>query len=119
VAHHDEAIETKEVSRDRRTLLFADRLSGSTRHAYIPRIFEILHAERVESDLPISHRMGQLLSINVGIPRDVPWRGENVHTAIWKQPVQGKIAVRRLNVEGDGQGDLAGHGGEHRAVMVY
>ena len=63
--------------------------------------------------------MGQLLSINVGLPRDVAWRGEKVHTAIWKQPVQGRIAVRRLNVEGDGQGDLAGHGGEHRAVMVY
>jgi ferredoxin-NADP reductase/MOSC domain-containing protein YiiM len=99
--------------------LFADRLSGSTPHAYIQRIFEILHAERVESDLPISHRMGQLLSINVGLPRDVPWRGEKVHTAIWKKPVQGRIAVRRLNMEGDGQGDLAGHGGEHRAVMVY
>jgi ferredoxin-NADP reductase/MOSC domain-containing protein YiiM/ferredoxin len=63
--------------------------------------------------------MGQLLSINVGLPRDVAWRGQKVHTAIWKQPVQGRIAVRRLNVEGDGQGDLAGHGGEHRAVMVY
>ena len=63
--------------------------------------------------------MGRLLSINVGLPRDVEWRGEKVHTAIWKQPVQGRIAVRRLNVEGDGQGDLAGHGGEHRAVMVY
>ena len=63
--------------------------------------------------------MAQLLSVNVGLPRDVTWRGEKVHTAIWKQPVQGRIAVRRLNVEGDGQGDLAGHGGEHRAVMVY
>jgi ferredoxin-NADP reductase/MOSC domain-containing protein YiiM len=63
--------------------------------------------------------MGQLLSINVGLPRDVAWRGETVHTAIWKQPVQGRIRVRRLNVDGDGQGDLAGHGGEHRAVMVY
>jgi ferredoxin-NADP reductase/MOSC domain-containing protein YiiM len=63
--------------------------------------------------------MGRLLSINVGLPRDVVWRGEKVHTAIWKQPVQGRIAVRRLNVEGDGQGDLAGHGGENRAVMVY
>jgi MOSC domain-containing protein YiiM len=63
--------------------------------------------------------MGQLLSINVGLPRDVAWRGEKVHTAIWKQPVPGRIVVRRLNVEGDGQGDLAGHGGEHRAVMVY
>ncbi len=63
--------------------------------------------------------MGRLVSINVGLPRDVAWRGEKVHTAIWKQPVQGRIAVRRLNVEGDGQGDLAGHGGENRAVMVY
>jgi len=63
--------------------------------------------------------MARLLSINVGLPRDVAWRGETVHTAIWKQPVQGRIAVRRLNVEGDGQGDLAGHGGENRAVMVY
>jgi MOSC domain-containing protein YiiM len=49
----------------------------------------------------------------------VAWRGEKVHTAIWKQPVPGRIAVRRLNVEGDGQGDLAGQGGENRAVRVY
>jgi ferredoxin-NADP reductase/MOSC domain-containing protein YiiM len=63
--------------------------------------------------------MGRLLSINVGLPRDVEWRGEKVHTAIWKQPVLGRVTVRRLNLEGDGQGDLAGHGGEHRAVMVY
>ncbi len=63
--------------------------------------------------------MGRLVSVNVGLPRDVAWRGEKVHTAIWKQPVQGRLAVRRLNVEGDGQGDLVGHGGEHRAVMVY
>jgi ferredoxin-NADP reductase/MOSC domain-containing protein YiiM len=67
----------------------------------------------------VGNLMARLLSINVGLPRDVAWRGENVHTAIWKLPVQGRIAVRRLNVEGDGQGDLAGHGGEHRAVMVY
>src|ERR1700722_16645401 len=63
--------------------------------------------------------MARLLSINVGLPRDVAWRGEKVHTAIWKQPVRGRVAVHRLNVEGDGQGDLAGHGGKHRAVMVY
>jgi ferredoxin-NADP reductase/MOSC domain-containing protein YiiM len=63
--------------------------------------------------------MARLASVNVGLPRDVAWRGETVHTAVWKRPVQGRIAVRRLNVEGDGQGDLAGHGGEHRAVMVY
>jgi len=47
------------------------------------------------------------------------WHGETVHTGIWKQSVQGRRMVRRLNVDGDGQGDLHGHGGEQRAVMVY
>jgi MOSC domain-containing protein YiiM len=61
----------------------------------------------------------RLISLNVGLPRDVRWRGEIVPTGIWKEPVRGRRAVRRLNVAGDGQGDLAGHGGEHRAVMVY
>jgi len=50
---------------------------------------------------------------------DVPWRGASVHTGIWKRPVEGRRLVRRLNIDGDGQGDLAGHGGEHRAVLVY
>ena len=63
--------------------------------------------------------MPQLVSINVGLPRDVQWRDQTVRTAIWKQPVAGRIAARRLNLDGDGQGDLEGHGGEHRAVMVY
>jgi ferredoxin-NADP reductase/MOSC domain-containing protein YiiM len=63
--------------------------------------------------------MGRLVSVNVGMPRDIAWRGETVHTGIWKQPMPGRRMVRRLNVDGDGQGDLAGHGGEHRAVMVY
>jgi ferredoxin-NADP reductase/MOSC domain-containing protein YiiM len=61
----------------------------------------------------------RLLSVNVGLPRDIAWRGKTVHTAVWKRPVQGRRTVRRLNIEGDGQGDLAGHGGEHRAVFVY
>jgi MOSC domain-containing protein YiiM len=61
----------------------------------------------------------KLLSVNVGLPREITWRGETVHTGIWKQPVPDRRMVRRLNVVGDGQGDLAGHGGEHRAVMVY
>ncbi len=60
-----------------------------------------------------------LLSVNVGLPRDITWRGKTVHTAIWKTPVQGRRMVRQLNIDGDGQGDLAGHGGEHRAVFVY
>ena len=63
--------------------------------------------------------MGRLVSINVGLPRDVTWRNVTVRTAIWKQPQHGRVAVRGLNLEGDGQGDLAGHGGEQRAVMVY
>lgn len=61
----------------------------------------------------------RLVSVNVGMPKDVPWNGKAVHTGIWKTPVDGPVMVRRLNVDGDGQGDLAGHGGEQRAVMVY
>jgi ferredoxin-NADP reductase/MOSC domain-containing protein YiiM len=63
--------------------------------------------------------MARLLSVNVGLPRDIAWQGKTVHTAIWKTPVQGRRMVRRLNIHGDGQGDLVGHGGEHRAVFVY
>src|SRR5271154_5868393 len=63
--------------------------------------------------------MARLLSVNVGLPRDVAWQGRTVHTAVWKEPVQGRRMVRWLNIDGDGQGDLAGHGGEHRAVFVY
>src|SRR3954452_880611 len=63
--------------------------------------------------------MATLLSVNVGMPRDVPWRGRTVHTGVWKSPVTGPRMVRRLNIDGDGQGDLAGHGGEQRAVLVY
>lgn len=60
-----------------------------------------------------------LLSVNVGMPKDVSWHGKTVHTGIWKTPVSGPLLARRLNLEGDGQGDLAGHGGEQRAVLVY
>ncbi len=63
--------------------------------------------------------MAQLLSVNVGLPREITWRGTTVFTSVWKAPVQGRRLVRRLNVEGDAQGDLTGHGGEHRAVFVY
>jgi ferredoxin-NADP reductase/MOSC domain-containing protein YiiM len=62
---------------------------------------------------------GRLLSVNVGLPQDVSWHGRTVHTGIWKRPVDGPQQVRRLNIDGDGQGDLAGHGGEQRAVFVY
>jgi len=63
--------------------------------------------------------MARLLSVNVGLPRDIAWRGRTVHTGIWKNPVGGRCRVGRLNLDGDGQGDLAGHGGEQRAVFVY
>jgi MOSC domain-containing protein YiiM len=63
--------------------------------------------------------MARLLSVNLGLPRDIEWQGKTVHTAVWKTPVQGRRMTRRLNIDGDGQGDLAGHGGEHRAVFVY
>jgi len=63
--------------------------------------------------------MARLLSVNIGMPRDIAWKGRTVHTAIWKDPVHARCRVRRLNLDADGQGDLAGHGGEQRAVFVY
>jgi ferredoxin-NADP reductase/MOSC domain-containing protein YiiM len=63
--------------------------------------------------------MAVLLSVNVGLPRDVAWQGKTVHTGIWKEPVDGPVMARRLNLDGDAQGDLQGHGGEQRAVLVY
>jgi ferredoxin-NADP reductase/MOSC domain-containing protein YiiM len=62
---------------------------------------------------------GKLLSVNVGMPKDVSWRGKTVFTGVYKDSVSGPRRVRRLNVDGDGQGDLGGHGGEQRAVFVY
>ena len=63
--------------------------------------------------------MARLLSVNVGLPRDIEWKGRTVRTAIWKDPVRGRCRASRMNLDGDGQGDLAGHGGEQRAVFVY
>lgn len=63
--------------------------------------------------------MAKLLSVNVGLPREIEWQGRTVRTAVWKEPVSGRRWARRLNIDGDGQGDLSGHGGEHRAVFVY
>ncbi|HZC66555.1 MAG TPA: MOSC domain-containing protein, partial [Candidatus Dormibacteraeota bacterium] len=61
----------------------------------------------------------KLISLNVGLPRDISWRGRTVRTAIWKAPVSNPREVHHLNIEGDAQGDLQGHGGPNRAVMVY
>src|SRR3954463_10509119 len=67
----------------------------------------------------MSGATGTLVSVNVGLPRDIEWKGRTVHTGIWKEPVNGRCRVGLLNLEGDGQGDRAGHGGEQRAVFVY
>jgi ferredoxin-NADP reductase/MOSC domain-containing protein YiiM len=63
--------------------------------------------------------VGTLVSVNVGLPKDVQWHGKTVFTGVFKDPVSGPRHVGRLNVDGDGQGDVAGHGGEQRAVFVY
>jgi len=63
--------------------------------------------------------MSHVVSVNVGLPADLEWRGQIVRTSVWKRAVGGRVMARRLNLDGDGQGDLQGHGGAHRAVMVY
>jgi ferredoxin-NADP reductase/MOSC domain-containing protein YiiM len=63
--------------------------------------------------------VARLLSVNVGLPQDVTWNGRTVRTAVWKSPVAGRRMVRKLDIDGDAQADLAGHGGENRAVFVY
>lgn len=63
--------------------------------------------------------MASVLSVNVGLPREVAWEGRIVRTGIFKSPVPGRVMVRTLNIDGDGQADTAGHGGPNRAVMVY
>ena len=77
------------------------------------------HYERLRRGPTKADDMARLLSVNVGLPRDIEWKGRIVHTAIWKAPVRRRCRAGRLNLDGDGQGDLAGHGGEQRAVFVY
>jgi ferredoxin-NADP reductase/MOSC domain-containing protein YiiM len=60
-----------------------------------------------------------LMSVNVGMPTNLSWQGKTVYTGVWKRPVDGPVMVRQMNIDGDGQGDLTGHGGEMRAVLVY
>ena len=61
----------------------------------------------------------QVISINVGLPREVEWRDQIVRTSIYKKPVTGRVHVDRLNIEGDRQSDLTVHGGVDKAVYVY
>jgi MOSC domain-containing protein YiiM len=60
-----------------------------------------------------------LLSINVGLPREIQWQGKLVRTSIFKSPVLGQVRVSKLNLEGDQQSDLSVHGGVHKAVYAY
>jgi MOSC domain-containing protein YiiM len=61
----------------------------------------------------------KVISINVGLPREVEWRDQIVRTSIFKEPVTGRVRVNRLNIEGDRQSDLTVHGGVDKAVYVY
>src|SRR5579863_1470461 len=61
----------------------------------------------------------KLLSVNVGLPREIAWQGTQVTTGIFKEPVQGRVQLRKLNLDGDRQADLSVHGGEHKAVYAY
>ncbi len=61
----------------------------------------------------------ELLTISVGLPRQVPWKGRTVTTGIFKSPVSGRVPLRSLNLDGDAQADLSVHGGPDKAVYVY
>jgi MOSC domain-containing protein YiiM len=61
----------------------------------------------------------KLVSVNIGLPREVTWHGRSVTTAIYKQPVRGRVALRKLNLDGDRQADLSVHGGDYKAVYCY
>jgi MOSC domain-containing protein YiiM len=61
----------------------------------------------------------KLLSINVGLPREIEWRGRTIETSIYKAPVAGCVRVGKLNLEGDKQSDLSVHGGLEKAVYAY
>ena len=61
----------------------------------------------------------KIISVNVGLPREVVWKGVTVQTAIFKEPVAGAVAIRELNLAGDQQADLTVHGGPEKAVYVY
>ncbi len=80
--------------------------------------------EKVDSQEWLSHwakdrRAMKLVSVNTGMPREVKWHGRIVTTGIFKEPVGGRVALRKLNLDGDRQADLTVHGGEHKAVYSY
>jgi ferredoxin-NADP reductase/MOSC domain-containing protein YiiM/ferredoxin len=76
-------------------------------------------SQQAVSAPPAGRSVGTLVAVSVGMPKDVAWQGKTIFTGVFKDPVSGPRRVRKLNVDGDGQGDRAGHGGEQRAVFVY
>src|SRR5579862_2947121 len=67
----------------------------------------------------IANMKMKLVSVNVGLPREVTWHGRPVTTGIYKEPVARRVALRKLNLDGDRQADLTVHGGEYKAVYCY
>lgn len=67
----------------------------------------------------MAHEPRRLISIQVGLPREVEWNGKTIRTSIWKSPVTGTVRVQKHNLEGDAQSDLEVHGGPNKAVYVY
>jgi len=63
--------------------------------------------------------VGRVVSVNVGVPRSVTWQGRTIRTAIWKDPVDGPVELRGVNLDGDDQADRRVHGGTHKAVYAY
>src|SRR6266481_4082856 len=61
----------------------------------------------------------RVVSVNVGLPREVSWKGTQVSTGIFKSPVAGSVEVKTLNLRGDRQADLTVHGGEYKAIYGY
>ncbi|NIV75325.1 MAG: MOSC domain-containing protein [Gammaproteobacteria bacterium] len=82
-------------------------------------VFEKFEPAETPLPAPERHAPMRLLSVNVSMPKAVAHAGKEVATGIFKEPVEGRVMLRRLNVEGDGQADLRGHGGAFRAVYVY
>src|SRR5437660_3001891 len=81
-----------------------------TTGAPTPAIAREQQPDRIESNQPATQPVGTLLSVNVGLPKDMSWQGRIVFTGVFKDSVPDSRRVGRLNVDGDGQGDLAGHG---------
>jgi MOSC domain-containing protein YiiM len=73
----------------------------------------------VEDTADENQQQMNLISVNTGLPREVTWHGRSVTTGIFKQPVPGRIALRQMNLDGDGQADLSVHGGKYKAVYCY